>query len=203
MGNPEVVRPYEDLVRDEVALLLKLNGISTEHWGVGKAKTVEDLVDEVVKGECVLDRIAEGEVKRKMQIARVYVSIHMPNGQTLELWEDKQVMESGGSRDRLRFGAGLAEKMTKLEEPTGAAARGIEEELFEKKKVVPPNSLRFVAELDEEEESQSYPGLTTQLHIFKYEWDMPPNLYKEDGYVETKPNGQQTFFKWQEIIHNS
>ncbi len=203
MGNPEVVRPYEDLVRDEVTLLLKLNGISTEHWGEGKTKTVENLVREVVAGECLLDRSAEGEIKRMMQVARVYVSIHLPDGRTLELWEDKQIMESGEARERERFGPGLAEKMTKLEDPAVAVVRGLEEELFEKKKVVPPGSVVFTEELEEEEESQSYPGLFTQLHIFKYEWSMPEELYREDGYVETKPNGQQTFFKWHEIIHNS
>lgn len=199
MTNPETTRSYEDLVRDEVTLLLKLNGISTEHWGEGKAKTVEDLVKEVVAGECLLDRVAEGEVKRMMQVARVHVSIHLPDGRTMELWEDKQVMESGGERERGRFGPGLAEKMTNLENPAAAAVRGIEEELFDRRKVVPPESVIFTEELEEEEESQSYPGLVTQLHIFKYEWHMPEHLYKEEGYEETKPNGQKTFFAWQEV----
>lgn len=199
MVNPESQDFYTDLVREEVALLLKLNNVSTEHWGEGKAKTLNDLIDEVAKGEAVLDRTVEGEVKRKMQVARVHVVVRMPDGKVFELWESGQTMQSGGARNRSRFGPGLAEKMTKSEDPEVAAVRGIEEELFNKQKVVPSNSVQFVEELEEEEESESYPGLVTQLHIFKYEWSMPQGLYKEDGYVEQKPNGQKTFFTWQEV----
>ncbi len=141
----------------ELNLWLNEHEIDTSFWGVGVAKSVEDLWAEITSGESVL---LAAPPLRVVQVVNVIIR----NGNKMLIEGEQQFR---GNQNRYR-GIPLSEKMKPGETPVGAALRGIEEELRVKRERVtifdsssePQTTLR---------ESPSFPGLRSQYNVHTVE----------------------------------
>lgn len=141
----------------ELETWLQSYGIDTALYGSGAAKPLELLLEEVAEGETVLSAAA-GTAQRAVSV----VNVRVRNTKDQILYEAFQVLPTGSKRER---NLPLSEKMLPGEQWKEAAARGIREELGP---VLPPEAEINVEEdtykrTDEKKESQSYPGLQTNV----------------------------------------
>lgn len=133
------------------------HGIDTSCWGMGVAKSVEDLWTEIVNGESVL------ESSPLLRVVHV-VNVVIRNGNKILIEGEQQFR---GNQNRYR-GIPLSEKMKPGETPIGTTLRGIEEELrVEPERVTvlnsgtePQTTLR---------ESPSFPGLRSKYNVHTVE----------------------------------
>lgn len=185
--------------QQEVATIMALlegSNIPLEKWGHGGAKTVHDLVRELSDGECELKSEGKNMLVRYIKVVRVKVLMEM-GGALYELVEVHQVMPDGSGRLRAStFGSGLGEKLHRGEDPVAGAARAVSEELFEKKFCPPYEDFILIESFSRERLSDSYPGIYNKSEVATYNWKMPVELYRSEGYQELKENGQRTVFKW-------
>ena len=132
--------------------------VDLSQWGNGGTKSVQDLLDEVLKGESEL----RSDGSRVVRVAKV--RIHDGGGN--ELINTLQVLSNGQVKERNRQ---LSEKFGPFESPVEAATRGICEELGSvlgsnpKIRLLGPH----VHTWEEVEVSTSYPNLffIYQLHM--------------------------------------
>ncbi len=132
--------------------LLVRYGIPTEQYGKGKAKTIEQLFEEVRKRECTL--VTEnGRLLRLTEVACLFV---YQGGNVLA--EDKQVFPDGRERRRT-LDASVGEKIKAGDSPCDAVKEITRDEL--------PTLQSYTAAVEElndrvdRNESPSYPGLPT------------------------------------------
>src|SRR5690606_37108716 len=79
--------------------MLNSHGISTAQWGTQKAKTLEQLVQEILNKECQLIVNDHGELVREAET--VYVAVRcLIDGIMQELVEDRQEFADGRIRER-------------------------------------------------------------------------------------------------------
>ena len=151
-----------------VATLQELNNwlarkkISTDQWGKGQMKGVEDLWSELRTGESVL---TNRPPRRRVSCVALLIR-----------WEDKQLLEvgqelaNGVTRQRRQS---PAEKMYQGEDPKAAAFRCVEEELG-----IEPGRCRIVPARRPKKRrnnkvSPSYPGLRTRYLVHEIEMEVP------------------------------
>ncbi|KAI8470363.1 MAG: hypothetical protein J3K34DRAFT_260047 [Monoraphidium minutum] len=144
----------------ELEAWLAAHGVPTAEYGVGTAKSVADLFEEVQKGESVL-QLVEGAPTRAVSV----LSLLITNDAGQVLTEARQRLPDGRERAR---GLPLSEKMLPGEGWRQAAARAVAEELgsalppgwrtqFELREGSHATSLRRLA-------SPSYPRPRDGLH---------------------------------------
>jgi len=148
------------------------HGLDLSNWGVGSAKTVEHLFEELEAEETVLRLGARG-VRRWLNVVKVRIK---PVGEPgLLLVEARQIFPDGRERAR---GLPLSEKMFANEAPLCAARRGVEEELgpaiLEGARV--DLDAASLTQWRETRESGSYPSLLSHY-----------NLHEIDAVVEGLP----------------
>jgi hypothetical protein len=146
-------------LQDLFGMFRKVNNINLGLWGIGEAKTVAHLVDEVQEGEAFLE-IVNGYIVRKIQ--PISIAIYSPAQLTLLLREVKQVFNDGRVRARkLPDACSVSEKAKFLhnETPKEAAIRGLKEKL---KIQVDPDQLFFYRKYTKKEPSNRYPGIITE-----------------------------------------
>lgn len=161
----------QDLVKaawpnaQRLAAWLDTQGIDTDGWGQGKAKTVADLWLEMVQGESVLET---DPVRRRVEVVRVLI---WQNGRLL--LEIEQLLDNGRSRHRYRP---PSEKLKPGENPLMAARRCLREELglADSQFTIHAGSHR---RHETAEFSPSYPGLLTSylFHDIEAVSDTLPN----------------------------
>ncbi len=160
-------------------------GINTTIWGIGAAKSVEDLWTEIVNGESQL----EGDPP--LRVVHV-VNVIIRDGNRILIEGEQQFNEN---QQRYR-GAPLSEKMKLGEDYIGAALRGIEEELriepvnVEITKSSPGPQLMLG-------ESPSYPGLRTKYIVYTVEVKIE-NLPDHDFWTyETQDRVKRHQWQWE------
>lgn len=162
-------------------------GIPLDEWGVGKAKTLRHLAQEVLAGETVLVESGR-EILRRVEF--VHIEVTYDNGQSkLRLVEEKQVFRDG--RERRRNLTGVSEKMLPGENPTSAAARALREEIG-----VYDSHLSYQSSETETISSPSYPGLKTEYLKHEAESVIDESDFQPEGYIEEQDD-KTTYFVWQ------
>ena len=171
---------------------LSTYGIPVDSWGKGSAKTLDHLLEEINEGETVLVERERGtEVLREIKVASITVLYHK-NGETYVLAEDRQEFSDGRVRKRtLKAKGSLSEKFKSHEDQGEAAKRAIREELG----IAGDVKLTQVKEEEEIEASQSFPGLKTIYHMYRFNAELTDNQYSPNGYVETQDD-KKTYFIW-------
>jgi ADP-ribose pyrophosphatase YjhB (NUDIX family) len=136
---------------------LKANGMDTALWGVGGAKSVQNLWSELIAGESQL------QADPPLRLVQV-VNVIIRQGQHL-LVEAKQEFGENQTRDR---SSPPAEKIKPGESPVEAAIRCLQEEME-----VNPDRVKILAWTAEPEqvrlESPSYPGLISNYIRYEVE----------------------------------
>ena len=138
---------------------LQSYGIDTALYGSGSAKPLELLLEEVEEGETVLSA-ASGTAQRAVSV----VNVRVRNSKDQVLYEAFQLLPTGSKRPR---DLPLSEKMFPGENWKDAAARGIREELGPILPTDPQIDIEVdtYKRTDEKKESQSYPGLQTNVRF--------------------------------------
>jgi hypothetical protein len=153
-------------------------------YGVGQAKSFDRLVEEIEQGETLID-FRNNQPVRLIQVARVYIFC-----KGRQLIESKQTIKGQG--DRFRNLDCVSEKFKLRERARDAAVRGIEEELG---LCIKESDLVLLGKLAEERESPSYPGLLTCYVFYDFQWVLPEEYYRQEGYTADEGDCI-TFFNW-------
>jgi len=168
---------------------LSSRNVPLDSWGKGSAKTPEHLLKEINEGETVL--VERGnEVLRQVKVASIKV-LYEKDGEVYVLAEDRQEFNDGRVRKRTKPKGSLSEKFKSYEEPNVAAKRAIREELG----ITSDVKLVKSAEVEEVEESQSFPGLKTLYNLHRYNAELTDDQYNPAGYVEEQED-KKTYFVW-------
>jgi ADP-ribose pyrophosphatase YjhB (NUDIX family) len=141
----------------ELSAWLAEKGIDTSKWGIGTAKTVTDLWQELANGDVY---IQDDPPLRVVQVTEVVV-----RKADQVLIEAEQEFGNQHRRFRNRF---PSEKMRSGENVQMAALRCLQEELG-----VEPADVTFLdvplKQIKQVKESPSYPGLSTQYTFYRVE----------------------------------
>lgn len=182
---PQGVDP-EQWVRDT----LTSYGIDPARFGTGVAKPLNNLVNEVVKGEAeLIDR--NGQLVRRVSPLALDIFADV-DGKSMWLTEDRQVFSDGRERRR-GLAQSIGEKLEPGEDPQDSVARALEEELGITK-------FRQLSEIEQitqpAMESPSYPGLMSEYTTYKTAVLIDPADYKPE--YEEKQKDKTNYFVWQE-----
>lgn len=182
---------------DHLIDILTQEGIDIGEWGTGKYKSVQELYEEIKAGETIL-AVQDGELVRQLAVVNIDVFYCNSNGQRCKLKETVQVWHDGTGRYRFRDrSSSVAEKLKHDENPGKAAIRGMLEEL---KIECDDTELVFKEKNQSQEESPSYPGITSQYTFFVYEITLTDDCYQPEGYIEDD-GSKSTYFEW-ELVDN-
>lgn len=163
------------------------SGIDISLWGTGTYLAVENLFEELEKGDCRLIKTGEKIMREVRSVgARVFYKNYV-------LVEDKQVFNDGRIRVR-NNGYAVSEKLMDDEDPLDGMVRGIREELGLKGDL----DLRIRCGEMKSLNSPSYPGLETQYTILEYDLVLTDDQFDPDGYIDVGDN-MTTYFVWKEI----
>jgi hypothetical protein len=171
---------------------LMAHGVPLSEWGKGKARSVNQLLEEIESSEAEINA-KEGKVIRTIQV--VLIDIFFLEGERpLKLFQDRQEFKDGRV-ERRDYPSSVSEKVRGFESPIQAALRGLREELG----ITTGVSLDLVPpDIEPSEPSIHFPGIETQRKLFKYEVILPKELFKPDGYVEVQKD-KTNYFVWKEI----
>lgn len=175
----------------EIAATLQFYGVPLQKWGIGKAKTIRHLAEEILGGETALVNVNEG-LRRSVSLVRVDIRYQRTDGVELQLIEDRQEFADG--RVRRRGLTGVSEKLQLGENALETAQRGLRDELG----IAGYYELDVLGSVDEELESKSYPGLVTEYSVSKFRTHLRDEDFKPEGYEESQPD-KTTYFVWQEV----
>ena len=191
---PEPAKPAKEEGFMTLEQQLADAGIDVSQWGKGAAKTFEHLQKEIDSGEMVLVKDENGELLRRLVVGKADILYTSPEGKKYRLVEEKQVFKDGRERRR-DLGEAISEKMKPDENPTEATARGVQEELG----IEGDLDMKELAVNEERLVSPSYPGLTSQYILHRYEATLKDEQFKQDGYIEEQPD-KSTYFVWKEVL---
>ncbi len=165
--------------------------IPVESWGQGRAKTISHLFTEIREGETVLVQSGK-ELVRQIEFASVNVFFQDGND-AYRLVEDHQKFKDGRIRQRKPSGS-LSEKMKSGENSLAVAKRAVIEELGIGSEI----QISGDKQIEEMEESPSYPELTTRYikHVFTVE--LKADQFSRAGYTENQED-KTTFFIWSKV----
>lgn len=152
-------------------------------FGVGEAKTFQELEAEIANGESVII----WDTDRPIRLVRV-VCIHVFAHTGEQLVEDRQEFADG--RVRRRGFTGVSEKLKVGEEPLEGAQRALTEELGIDREL----PLETLGESWQERWSTSYPGLLSRYNTHTFQVTLPAYLYQA-FYIEQQAS-KRTIFQW-------
>jgi hypothetical protein len=180
----------------ELEQILTKYDIDHSQWGSKSSKTLDRLVEEIVKKECKLCINQEGILTRKIRVLGLTIEYtDTENNKKYSLYEQRQVFGDGRERTRI-LEVSLAEKMSVDENPgLESVQRALREELG----ILTVPDLSDFTHKKLTQNSQSYPNLHTEVDMNTCVVALPSGEYKSDGYVEELSNGQKTYFAWQEV----
>lgn len=169
--------------------------IDLKNWGVGEAKTLTHLLDEILEGEAKVE-LVDGEIHRNIEV--VSITIFSPTNPTMLLRETRQVFADGRGRVRnLPDNCSVAEKIKFLhnETPEVAVIRACQEELRQIQEPVNDGQLKHISTHTIKELSTSYPGVLTNktVHIFQCKFTL--EQYNPEGYTEIQDD-KINYFQW-------
>ncbi len=164
------------------------HNIPLDEWGIGKAKTIDHFLREVVRGESILKEV-DGGIIREVKALSIIVRY-----KNLVLVEDCQIFDDGRVRKR-KMEASVAEKIDKYDKNLiQSVIRGIKEELSISLDI---GQITELGELDKEMLSMSYPGIITKIKLYKFLVILDDDQYISEGYMEIQED-KKTYFVWRE-----
>lgn len=172
---------------------LKAYSVPVDTWGVGKERDVSDLLKEIDRGESVLKVDGEEGLTRVVEIINIDIrDLHNPRGSLLE-WS--QTFPDGCVHERKQCPSG---KMKAEETPEIALSR----ELREKFKLNSDDwTGKWWTTNIEQCDSQSYPGLTTTIHIHHFKvWPNQGSPVLRDEFTIKDPDGSILHFRWAHLV---
>lgn len=192
--GPGSERFYDE--KSRITQLLLACGVDITTWGDGDAKTVHQLVIEVICEESRLARSDAGELVRSVEVVRGVITYVDENGDTLQLVEEKldggEVRAGDHSSD-----VSVSVRVRQGENPRDALIRGMTEklEITEGVKIEGDPRVSF-----RDKDSLSYPGLRSQYQIYTFAVKLDASGYIPAGYAEVpedkdKPN----YFVWKKV----
>lgn len=152
-------------------------------FGVGPAKTFQELEAEIANGESLIIWDAD----RPIRLVRV-VCVHVFSHTGEQLVEDRQEFTDG--RVRRRGMTGVSEKLKVGEAPLEGAKRALTEELGIDREL----TLESLGESWRERLSTSYPGLLSRYATYAFRVTLPKWLY-QPIYIEQQAS-KRTIFQW-------
>ena len=174
----------------ELGEYLTEGGVDISGWGLGKAKTVDNLFDEVRARESTLQLLGE-KVYRCLQVVKLVV--RLPGVADRHLYCYSQRMADGRMRDRNVL---PSEKMYAGEVAVHAAARAVLEELGSIREIrrdFIDVLLQTHVTWDEIVDSPSFPKLTTQYTLHQVEVVVPGLSPQAFSTTEGK---KEHFWQW-------
>lgn len=177
------------LTKSELKDLLLENKIPLEQWGVGEAKTLNDLYSEIRHGESMLEINRSDKLVRNVGIVKIDVFYKDETG-TYKLVEDYQEFYDGRRRT-LQHECPVGEKIKPHETPIQAFERALREELA----IMHPIPGRATRARIITKVSKSYPGLISCYREHRFTVTIPKKYYNIEGYVETDGT-RKTYFSW-------
>ena len=192
MAFPENILNIQSV--DSLAEVLADHQISTNGWGESDTKTIEDLYDELDRGETALFIAAEG-LQKYMTTIKVNV-FYRNNSGLYRLVEAAQNNLTTGTWRHRGLHNSLSEKRhaTHGETPLEAARRALREEIG----VERPLALRQTAEIiHPAKRERNYPSLPTINETQYFQASLRGEDYDPRGYIEEQPT-KRTFFHWEQ-----
>lgn len=177
-------------------------GVDASTWGMGGAKTVKSLLDELTQKESTLQRqifrkgdeageeLVGGKAIRRLRVVKLVVRPHAGAPRHLACY--RQLMSDGRMRKRNVL---LSEKLVAGEDPKEAALRGMLEEMGD----LAPDAAQVeivhnsMLVWDELVESPSYPSLITQYQLHQIEVIVPGLPLEPFKTIEGK---KEHFWEW-------
>tara|TARA_B100000745_G_scaffold254553_1_gene176986 strand:+ start:311 stop:862 length:552 start_codon:yes stop_codon:yes gene_type:complete len=175
---------------EQLKKLLADHGVDISAFGIGKAKTLANLLEEVNSGETQLE-VAEGILVRSVGVVSIDVYCRV-GAVRMRLTEDRQEFLDGRVRKRDYLYGAVSEKMNPGEEVTNAIGRGLAEELKVSNFSVENLTEPIITSL----ESPSYPGLQSKYTTYEVSVNLDVSDYRPEGYVEEQGD-KSTFFVWE------
>jgi hypothetical protein len=151
---------------EELKQVLESHGIDASLYGKKRAKSLDQLLEEIYQGECQLVSVST-DIDSYLHRVVSLVSFRVRFGNSL-LHEESQTFADGRKRHRGIF---PSEKLMLREDRKAAVRRGMQEELGlgEDLYEVIPDSWSYAVETNE---SPSYPGLFSQYLISSVETEL-------------------------------
>ncbi len=197
--KPKSVQENETKELEELMALLKKHNINFGEW---EGKTVNDLANEIRKGESWLveEKIdGKNELVREIQGVGVDVYYADENGKRFILREKKQVFKSGEELIR-GIGTSIGEKKSVGEDSKSAVQRALKEELGFNDDEVEHISLSHLSHIKKDPIiSQSFPGLLSRYMLDIFSCTISKDLYNPKGYVERRAD-RDIYFVWEEVV---
>lgn len=171
--------------------LLNQFWIPIQHWGIGEAKTLDDLLDEISIGESHLI-INDNGISRVVGIVKMFISnaVNPSNGLLIE-WG--QYLPDGRYRQRMQSPGG---KIKKGESPKQALLREVKEELNIGEEEI--YKLSALPVKSETRSSRSYPGLICIYTVYGFKITIVggSEVCRREEFTKTESNGARLIFKW-------
>jgi len=166
-------------------------------YGQGPAKTVHHLLKEVQEGESSISFDAKGNLHREVHVLWVDVFCSLSNGDLYRLTEDRQVFKDGRADNvkRRTLSTSLGEKLKPGEDPEEAVERAIAEELGIENGL---QEVHYLETEDTEHTPDTYPGLKSFYHNFKYAAVISESAFNPEGYIEDQPD-KTNYYVWEKI----
>lgn len=174
--------------------LLLSNKVPLEMWGIGGAKSAEDFLRELTKGESEVVTTG-GAIARRTRVTRLDIRDFSDR----RLVEVRQILPDGRSRER-KLEVTASEKLYPGENPGSGLERLLKEEFpFLQAYRCRCQDWEF---LEERKSSQSYPGLPTIYEFFTFTLVLSsaetPPLFG-DPKAGLKQGDGMAFYEWQEV----
>jgi len=182
-----------EMTLENLEEMLRTFRIPYLEWGKGNSKTLVHLLKEIKERETTIQE-EEGKLVRSVSVSYVDVFYQNENGMTYKLLENRQEFRDGRVRRRPYLIGSIAEKMKSGEDSQEAAYRALSEELGINERYILHN--KRVREI--EEDSPSYPGLSSRFKNYLSEVTLPRKNVRLEGYVEEQRD-KNTFWIWKPI----
>jgi hypothetical protein len=183
---------FTSLSYEEFSRCLRDCNIPLDLWGMGVAKTVSDLRNEIIAGESVLTIDALGNLIRSVNVT--WLDVIYIDGDTIYiLKEDRQEYSDGRIRQR-NLSTSLGEKMLPYETPHEAAYRALSEEIG----VTSVEGLYTIGSSKTIHTPDAYPGLISNYVNESYVAVIGEQDFNPDGYIE-RQESKTNYYVWQKL----
>lgn len=185
---------FADTARDWLPKVLEDFSIPLHKFGTGCHKTLDDLADEILRGETRLEvDLQSGRLIRVGAVVRLDVLYLPADAPPLKLYEAGQCFNDGRTRHRPTEFA-VWEKLKGGEDPDSCLLRALTEEL----KLTGPVTAIPGAISEVLRDPEDYPAIRSKFRAFDFEVHLSPDQFCPAGYKEIQPDKTTTFL-WQPL----
>lgn len=172
---------------------IEASGVDLSSWGTGKSKSLEGLQKEIENGKSQLILNENGQILRKVSVAKAEIFYKSPEGKTLRLTEEKRLFSDG--RERVRdIAHSLSKKMRKNQTPQSALKGAFAKKLG----ITEPLNFEEINVVEDTNLSPSYPGLRSVYIFYNFRIVLNAEQYKAEGYIGRQTD-KVTYYTWKEI----